>query len=230
MNPESHPFTGAAVLGAEVIYLHPSMFPSWDFHIRKGIITDIQGEKFTIDPSRSRCFGHEVQVEEELLNPAPEYIDLLRAEGKRIENFRTKSEAATKSITETFTFLCSNATYHRPQATLEEKKRQAGEDPALGREYWALQDTRIPCLLCPLQKFEDFVQEKYDYDKHLAPVISAKLVWMPAFKNPFPEEPERGKIARRNHGTANHAGTLYIEFFLGERDPNENHTTKNFWL
>lgn len=73
---------------SEVTYLHPSMFTAWDFHIRKGIVVAIDGDNYTVDPSKSQCYGHQAHIKAELINPSPETIERLRGEGKKIEEFK----------------------------------------------------------------------------------------------------------------------------------------------
>ena len=75
----------------EVVYLHPSIFRSWDYHIRKGKIINIEDGKYQIDPSKSNFYGHTVWVGPELINPSQEFIESLRKKGKSIMELKSSA-------------------------------------------------------------------------------------------------------------------------------------------
>jgi hypothetical protein len=118
---------------------------------------------------------------------------------------------------------------------LEEKKNYFKEcGQCFNKKHWAFVELLIPPLLCPLEKFEEFIGEFYDYDKHIKPVIDSGYIYMDEFVNCFQHSKELEKSHRAEYGIVKDydMGICYIQFNAGSEDPNKDHKKimDNFWL
>lgn len=132
---------------------------------------------------------------------------------------------------ELFYRICSNARYFQHRVSLKEKKESFKRNGScFNKKYWAFVDSLTPSFLCPIEIIEQFVGEKYDFTKHIKPLIDAKLIWIREWKNCFPHSESLAKTSLQNHGIVGESNKTYLQFYLGPEDPNKGRKFEDAWI
>ena len=138
-----------------------------------------------------------------------------------------------RTTDEIFLFLCKNSNYYKKSSeSLEEKKKQYEEDgKCFNKKYYYFVETLVPAFECELSILEKFLGESYDFSKHMKPLIDNGLIYIRPFINCFPHCERLEKESLSRHGLVEDCNDIgYLHWYLGSKDPNENHNTDNAWL
>jgi hypothetical protein len=128
-----------------------------------------------------------------------------------------------------FETICANSSYNLHFRTLAEKKAQYKDNKCFDKKYWAFVESLVPELMCPLSEIERFTKEKYDFTKHIRPLIKQKLIWIHPFVDCFPHSTALRDASLKEHGIVqDDNGKLYLQFYIGGEDPNKTHAEA--WL
>lgn len=134
-----------------------------------------------------------------------------------------------------FELICRNSHYlKREKLSVEEKKAKYKEFPALNKKYFAFVESSVPSLMCPIKVIEDFLGEEYDFEKHVKPLIDEKIIWIRDWVNCFPHSEKLAKNSKKKHGMVGDytPGTdvRYLQFYLGEENPNKDKKFDDAWI
>jgi len=126
-----------------------------------------------------------------------------------------------------FELILRNSHYYNPpHKSVEEKKERYKESKCFDKSYYIFVESLVPHLLCPISIIEEFLGEKYDFKKHVQPLINEGLIWI----RPAPPQYQDHEYFVKNHGIVRDYKTDYLQFHIGKVDPNKDRKFETAWI
>ena len=133
-----------------------------------------------------------------------------------------------------FETICRNSFSFPSRAKkVEEKKKEYEENNCFNKKYHIFVESLVPHLMCPIGIIEEHTKEKYNFVKHIQPLVKDKLIFIREWTNSFPHSEEIAKKSLKRHGIVcdyKDNKKLYLQFHLGKVDPNKGKTMGNIWI